>query len=81
MIRAFAIALAIATQRVIFIPSILVVADPTDGQITTLSLTAWSAALVAHSSLAEIWVRLTRRRRVHETRGTRATFDPAPGSR
>ncbi len=81
MIRAFAIALAIATQRVIFIPSLFVVADPTDEQIVTLSLAAWSAALVVHSSLAEIWIRLTRKRRGHETSGTRATCDPTPGSR
>ena len=53
MIRAFAIALAIATQRLIFIPSLFVVVDPTDGQIVTLSIAAWSAALVVHSSLAE----------------------------
>jgi uncharacterized membrane protein len=64
MIRAFAIALAIATQRVVFIPSLFVVGDPTDGQIVTLSLAAWSAALVVHSSLAEVWIRLTRNRGV-----------------
>lgn len=81
MIRAFAIALAIATQRLLFIPSLFVVADPTDGQIVTLSLAAWSAALAVHSSLAEIWIRLTRKRRVHETSGTRATCDPTPGGR
>jgi hypothetical protein len=81
MIRAFAIALAIATQRVIFIPSLLVVVDPTEGQIVTLSLAAWSAALVVHSSLAETWIRLTRRRRSPKTSGTRATYDPAPSSR
>ena len=52
MIRAFAVALAIATQRLIFIPSLLVVGDPTYGQVVTLSVAAWSAALVVHSSLA-----------------------------
>jgi hypothetical protein len=64
MIRAFAIALAIATQRLIFIPSLFVAGEPTDGRIVTLSLAAWSAALVVHSSLAEVWIRLTRKRRV-----------------
>jgi uncharacterized membrane protein len=64
MIRAFAVALAIATQRVIFIPSLLVVGDPTHGQIVMLSLAAWTAALVVHSSLAEVWIRLTRKRGV-----------------
>ena len=64
MIRAFAVALAIATQRLIFILSLLVVGDPTYGQIVTLSVAAWSAALVVHSSLAEVWIRLTRNRGV-----------------
>ncbi len=61
MIRAFAIALAIATQRAIFIPSLFVVADPTHGQIVALSVAAWTAALVVHGSLAEVWIRMTRR--------------------
>jgi uncharacterized membrane protein len=78
MIRAFAIALAIATQRVIFIPSLFVVDDPTYGQIVMLSIAAWSAALVVHSSLAEVWIRLTRKRRVPITGGTGAGHDPAP---
>lgn len=70
MIRAFAIALAIATQRVLFVPSLFVVGDPTYGQVVTISVAAWSAALVVHSSLAEAWIRLTRKRRVPETSGT-----------
>lgn len=83
MIRAFAIALAIATQRLIFIPSLFVagVADPTDGRIVTLSLAAWSAALVVHSSLAEAWIRLTRRRYVPEAGGTKASYEPTAESR
>jgi hypothetical protein len=81
MIRAFAIALAIATQRLIFIPSLFVVVDPTGGQIVTLSIAAWSAALVVHSSLAEVWIRLTRKRRVPKASGTRAAHGPTLGSR
>ncbi len=83
MIRAFAIALAIATQRLIFIPSLFVagVADPTDGRIVTLSLAAWSAVLVVHSSLAEAWIRLTRRRYVPEAGGTKASYEPTAESR
>jgi uncharacterized membrane protein len=80
MIRAFAVALAIATQRVIFVPSLLVV-DPTYGQVVTLSIAAWSAALVVHSSLAEVWIRLTRKRRVPKTSGTRAAHGTTLGSR
>ncbi len=81
MIRAFAIALAIATQRLIFIPSLFIVVDPTDGQIATLSITAWSAALVVHSSLAEAWIRLTRKRGVPEAGGARAYHEPTPENR
>ena len=81
MIRAFAIALVIATQRLIFIPSLFFagVADPTDGRIVTLSLAAWSAAPVVHSSLAETWIRITRKRGVHTASraGTGAESMPA----
>ena len=80
MIRAFAIALAIATQRVIFVPSLLMVGDLTHGQIVMLSVSAWAAALVVHSSLAEVWIRLTRKRRVTSVRGTITRHDPTPGS-
>jgi uncharacterized membrane protein len=81
MIRAFAIALAIATQRVIFIPSLLVVGEPTDGQIVTLSLAAWSAALVLHSSLAEVWIHLTRKRGVLITSRAETASKAIPGNR
>jgi uncharacterized membrane protein YozB (DUF420 family) len=66
MLRAFAIGLSIATQRLIFIPSLFVagVAGPTDERVVTLSLMAWSAALVVHALLAEVWIHLTRRRGV-----------------
>jgi len=77
MVRAFAIALAIATQRLIFIPSLFVVGDPTDGQVVTFSVAAWSAALIAHTSLAEVWIRLTRKRGVPEAGGARAYHEPA----
>ena len=60
MIRAFAIALSIATMRMIFIPALLVAADPTDGQIAFLSVASFTAAFVVHASVAELWIRLTR---------------------
>lgn len=60
MIRAFAIALSIATMRLIFIPALLVAADPTDGQIEFLSVASFTAAFVLHASVAELWIRLTR---------------------
>lgn len=81
MMRAFAIALAIATQRVIFVPSLLVVGDPTDGQIVTLSLAAWSASLVVHSSLAEAWIHLTRNRGVPTASPMEAAPEAIPENR
>jgi len=36
MIRAFAIGLAVVTQRLIFIPALLAVADPTQGPVAPL---------------------------------------------
>jgi uncharacterized membrane protein len=81
MIRAFAVALAIATQRLIFILSLLVVGDPTYGQVVTLSVAAWSAALVVHSSLAEVWIRLTRNRGVPTANPLRTASEAMPGTR
>ena len=81
MIRAFAVALAIATQRLIFIPSLLVVGDPTYGQVVTLSVAAWSAALVVHSSLAEVWIRLTRNRGVPVANPMGTASEAMPGTR
>ena len=81
MIRAFAVALAIATQRLIFILSLLVVGDPTYGQVVTLSVAAWSAALVVHSSLAEVWIRLTRNRGVPTANPMEPASEAMPGTR
>jgi uncharacterized membrane protein YozB (DUF420 family) len=67
MIRAFAIALAVATMRLIFIPAFIVVADPTQGQLQTLSAAAFLVAFVVHVSVAEAWIRLTQRRDAHGT--------------
>ena len=65
MIRAPAIGLSIATMRLIFIPALLVVTDPTQGQLRAFSAAAFLvAAFVAHACAAEAWIRLTRRRGV-----------------
>ena len=72
MIRAFAIGLAVVTQRLIFIPALLVGADPTQGPVATLSAVSFLAAFVLHSSLAEVWIRLTRRMGVAGTRAAKA---------
>jgi hypothetical protein len=80
MIRAFAIALAVATMRLIFIPAFIVVADPTQQQLQTLSAAAFLVAFVVHASVAEIWIRLTRRRGVPRVSGTETAYDPTPDS-
>ena len=61
MIRAFAIGLSIATMRLIFIPALVIVAAPTDAQIAALSTSSFAAAFVLHASVAELWIRATRR--------------------
>src|SRR3712207_724552 len=47
-------------MRFIFVPALLVVADPTDAQIATISVASFTAALVVHASVAEVWIRATR---------------------
>jgi uncharacterized membrane protein len=61
MIRAFAIGLAIATMRLIFIPALLLTVEPTEEQIARLSIMAFAIAFVLHSLLAEAWIRVTRK--------------------
>src|ERR687893_473471 len=62
MIRAFAIGLAIATQRVIFFPALMItMSEPTDARFGTLLIAALAAAFVVHASVAETWIRATRR--------------------
>src|SRR5918997_5939332 len=81
MIRAFAIGLSIATQRLIFVPAFFLVADPTLEQIQAISAAAFLAAFVAHAGVAEVWIRLTRKRRAPEAGGTKVTHEPTPVSR
>lgn len=59
MIRAFAIALGIATMRLIFIPALLIAGD--DANPVMLSAVAFTAAFVSHALAAEFWIRKTRR--------------------
>ena len=61
MIRAFAIALAVATIRLIYIPAQLIVADLTDAQNAVLWDTSFAVAFVVNTSVAEFWIRATRR--------------------
>jgi hypothetical protein len=69
MIRAFAIGLSIVTQHLIFISALLVVADPTQGQLRRLFAAAFLVAFVAHASITESWIRFTRKRRVPRRSG------------
>lgn len=55
MIRTFAAGLSVAARRPIFIPTLLMVADPTQEQLRTLCAVAFLAALVLHASAAEAW--------------------------
>lgn len=88
MMRAFTIGLAIATQRVIFLPALLIAGDPSYEQVVTLSLAAWGTALVLHTLAAEVWIRASRSRpssrrtvlgtdRTVVRAGSRATQGPA----
>jgi len=61
MIRAFAIALAVATIRLIYIPAQLIVADLADAQNAVLWDTSFAVAFVVNTSVAEFWIRATRR--------------------
>jgi Predicted membrane protein (DUF2306) len=72
MIRAFAIALAIATTRLIFISGMLIVGMPTDGQVATLVIVSFTVAFVVHALLAEAWIRATRRSSVTGAGAARA---------
>jgi uncharacterized membrane protein len=68
MIRAFAIALAVATIRLIYIPALFIVADPTDAQNAMLWDTSFAVAFIVHVSVAELWIRATRRSGVPRAR-------------
>jgi uncharacterized membrane protein len=63
MMRAFAVGLSIATQRLSFFPALLIVGDPTDAQFERLWVTAFVAAFALNLLVAETRIRTTRRRR------------------
>jgi uncharacterized membrane protein len=81
MIRAFAIGLSIATQRLIFVPAFFLVADPTLEQVQAISAAAFLAAFVAHAGVAEVWIRFTQKRGAPKASGTRVTHEPTLDSR
>lgn len=68
MIRAFAVGLAIATARLILFPALLItMTDPTDRRFGTLLAASLAVAFVLHFSVAELWIRATRRSDVSGT--------------
>jgi uncharacterized membrane protein len=77
MIRAFAIGLAIATDRVIVILAVIapMVVDPsgepTRAQSEAIAITAFTIAFTVHTVLAEAWIRSTRRLRMQRIRDDR----------
>jgi uncharacterized membrane protein len=73
MIRAFALGLAIATARLIFFPALLITTtDPTDRRFGTLLAVALAVAFVLHISVAELWIRATRRSGAPRAGGAKA---------
>jgi uncharacterized membrane protein len=74
MIRAFALGLAIATARVIFFPALLITAtDPTEELFGTLLAASLAAAFILNISVAEAWVRATRKSDVPRAGGVGAS--------
>jgi uncharacterized membrane protein len=57
MMRAFAVALSIATMRLIFIPALLILGEPTDQQAAFWSVASFAMAFTVHATTAEmvIW--------------------------
>ncbi len=60
MIRAFAIGLSIATMRLLFVPSLMLIGNPTETMVATLSTGSFAASFVIHTLVAEHWIRRTR---------------------
>ena len=72
MIRAFAIALAVATIRLIYIPALLMLGDLTDAQNAVLWDTSFAVAFLVNTSVAELWIRATRRSAAPRARKVKA---------
>jgi uncharacterized membrane protein len=61
MIRAFAIGLGIATMRVVFIPSLIIFGVDDLETVRLLSILSFAAGFLINGSVAELWIRHTRR--------------------
>ncbi|NKB34044.1 MAG: DUF2306 domain-containing protein [Pseudomonadales bacterium] len=60
MMRAFAIGLSIATMRLIFVPILIIIGDPTRAEAELYSIVSFTIAFILHSGFAEYWIRRTR---------------------
>ena len=61
MIRAFALGIAIATSRIIFLPIFFSIVSPTLEQVKTLFIVCFVFAFTVHIAFAEFWIRRTRK--------------------
>lgn len=64
MLRAFAIGLSIVTMRLIFIPILVAVGNPTREIAEFYSIVSFTIAFCVHSLFAELWIRFTRKTRL-----------------
>jgi hypothetical protein len=75
MLRSFVVGLSIATMRLIFIPSLLVVGDPTDNEIAMLSTGSFALSFIIHACVGELWIRTTQTKTVTPIRVQPANSD------
>ncbi|MEX2205288.1 MAG: DUF2306 domain-containing protein [Myxococcota bacterium] len=61
MIRALAVGTSIATMRLVFVPALLLLGEPTHERARELSTPSFAIAFVLHVAVAEYWIRRTRR--------------------
>jgi uncharacterized membrane protein len=80
MIRAFAIGLGIATQRVLFVVFVIVLIGhkPARDEIVFLMFLSFTAAFVLHAALAEAWIRAGRSRDYSPTVSARRAAPRTP---
>ncbi|MCE7988543.1 MAG: DUF2306 domain-containing protein [Caldilinea sp. CFX5] len=80
MIHAFAIGLAIATTRLISVPTIIAIGEPTEQQAALIVLGSFTASFLLHAGFAEWWIRRTRQHGNTATGATRAAWRSAQRS-
>ncbi len=61
MIRALAVGTSIATMRLVFVPALLLLGQPSDERARELSTPSFGIAFALHVAVAECWIRRTRR--------------------